>query len=315
MSCEPFLRWAGGKRWLAEKCAPLLTDRLEPNGRYIEPFLGSGALYFAVGPTHALLGDSNLDLIETFDVVRNDTNRLSQKLLSLGVSEAEYYRVRAWSPRTTLNRAARFIYLNRTGYGGLHRTNRKGEFNVPYGGGERNAHRIVQTGILRAAADCLRSSELEVYAGDFEVPISNAGEGDIIYCDPTYRALTRTVYDRYGPLIYSWQDQVRLAALIRAAHARGALVLVSSQASAGLSELFPDAGLIELRRTKGLGTTANQVRLTEYIFVLDPAREWSRWAHLGHVILRDRNRRIRTQCKESSPLGRSKNGGVATLGD
>jgi len=285
MGYKPFLRWAGGKRWLAECCAPLIADRMRQGRRYIEPFLGSGAMYFALAPQRALLGDISPDLIETFSIVRDNTDRLSQRLLKLPVSSCGYARVRSWRPRTPLNRAVRFIYLNRTAYGGLYRTNLNGEFNVPYGGGERNARKMVRSGILKEAALCLRSTDLELYAGDFQFPLSRVGRGDLVYCDPTYRALTRTVYDRYGPRIYSWNDQVRLARALHKAYERGALVLVSSQAWSGLCDLFPEAGLIELRRSKGIGPLTNSTMLTEYLFVLDPEEDWSRWEKLGAVVL------------------------------
>ena len=239
MRYVPFLRWAGGKRWLAGRCAPLLADRLEKGRRYIEPFLGSGAMYFALAPERALLGDNNQDLIETFGVARDNPEGLAKRLVTLPVTPEEYARVRASRPRSPLARATRFIYLNRTCYGGLHRTNQAGSFNVPYGGGERNARKLVESGILHQAAICLQSTKLELYAGDFIRLITRAHEGDVVYCDPTYRAVTRNAYDRYGPQIYSWDDQIRLATSLRGAAERGALVLVSSLAWSGLSDLFP----------------------------------------------------------------------------
>jgi DNA adenine methylase len=290
MGCQPFLRWAGGKRWLAKHCAPLLAERLRPDKRYIEPFLGSGAMYFALAPQRALLGDINTELIETFSVVRDDTDRLAQKLLDLAVTAREYARVRSCCPRTPLNRATRFIYLNRTAYGGLHRTNLDGEFNVPYGGGERNARKMVRAGILHQAAACLKSTDLELYIGDFQIPIAEAEEGDLIYCDPTYRAVTRTVYDRYGPCIFSWDDQLRLTKALQDAYECGALVLLSSQAWLGLCELLPVAGLIELHRSKGLGPTARDEMQRECLFVLDPEADWSRWKKLGSLTLLGRCR-------------------------
>jgi DNA adenine methylase len=278
---QSFLRWAGGKRWLAKICAPPLAERLTPENRYIEPLVGSGAMYFAVAPNQAYLGDVNEELIEAYRVVRDEAENLERELLRLDVCAEEYERVRRWRPRTPLNRATRFIYLNRTAYGGLYRTNLNGQFNVPYGGGERNARRMVEAGILSLASECLRSTDLELHVGDFERPISTAEAGDVIYCDPTYREVTRTVYDRYGPHIYSWEDQERLARVLREANARGALVLVSGLAWIGLRDLFPEAGLIELKRRKGIGPGGSDV--TEYLFILDPEREWLRWEKIGTV--------------------------------
>lgn len=285
MGCQPFLRWAGGKRWLAKLCAPLLTERIEPTRRYIEPFLGSGAMYFALAPQRAVLGDINTELIETFRVVRDDVDHLAQKLLGLPINVHEYARVRSWRPRTSLNRATRFIYLNRTAYGGLYRTNLDGEFNVPYGGGERNARKMVQAGILHQAATCLGATDLELYDSDFCFLTSPVEAGDVIYCDPSYRAVTRTVYDRYGPRIFSWDDQVRLAKALYNAYEGGALVLVNSQACLELCELFPRAGMIKLRRGKGIGPATNCEARAEYLFILDPEEDWPRWNNLGPVTL------------------------------
>jgi DNA adenine methylase len=134
-------------------------------------------------------------------------------LQTLPISAEDYYRIRdSERPRSKVKRAARFIYLNRTCYGGIHRTNHDGVFNVPYGGGERNAKKIIEDGTLETAARTLRETrELELVARDFEFSISQAREGDVVYADPCYRGSARIGYDRYAPKAYSFDDQKRLA--------------------------------------------------------------------------------------------------------
>src|SRR5262249_24543872 len=136
--CVPFLRWAGGKRWLG--CIlddPIRKLLAQSKGRYIEPFLGAGAMFFALGPSRSIISDINDELINCFIQVRDAPDYLLSKLSRIPVTAAAYYSVRDSSPKSDRGRAIRFIYLNRTCYGGLHRTNLRGEFNVPYGGGSR----------------------------------------------------------------------------------------------------------------------------------------------------------------------------------
>ena len=121
----PFLRWAGGKRWLAPDLAPLITEILKrTNGTYFEPFLGSGAVFFAVAPRRAELSDINEDLINAYHWVRRNPALIVEIVSSWEVSAETYYQVRSQHNATGVVAAARFVYLNRTCYGGIHRTNR-----------------------------------------------------------------------------------------------------------------------------------------------------------------------------------------------
>ena len=146
---HPFLRWAGGKRWLANRLAlPIRTLLDQSRGRYIEPFLGGGAMFFAVAPKRSTLSDINDELINAFKQVREHPKYIANRLRNLPVDANTYYRIRDSSPRSDRGRAVRFIYLNRTCYGGLHRTNLKGKFNVPYGGGSRTPITLWRDGVL-----------------------------------------------------------------------------------------------------------------------------------------------------------------------
>ena len=129
----PFLKWAGGKRWLARDHSDLFSTI--SGSRYIEPFLGSGAVFFALRPKQAILNDANVALIETYTAVQRDWEGVSDKLRQHHrLHSADYfYRVRSAPPTSLTGRAARFIYLNRTCFNGLYRVNRQGVFNVPVG--------------------------------------------------------------------------------------------------------------------------------------------------------------------------------------
>jgi DNA adenine methylase len=128
----PFLKWAGGKRWFVQKHADLLPRKFN---RYIEPFLGGGSIFFYLRPHRALLGDTNPDLIATYQGIRNDWKSLVEQLEihQCNHSDNYYYQVRNVAPDDPVQRASRLIYLNRTCFNGIHRVNRNGIFNVPKG--------------------------------------------------------------------------------------------------------------------------------------------------------------------------------------
>src|SRR5213593_1462933 len=125
---QPFLKWAGGKRWLV----PRVLKSLPPFRTYYEPFLGGGSVFFALEPARAVLADSNWDLINCYRRVRSNCEDLIRVLRRLKADDKTYYRVRErfWEERDPVKRAAEFIYLNKRCWNGLYRVNRQGFFNV-----------------------------------------------------------------------------------------------------------------------------------------------------------------------------------------
>jgi hypothetical protein len=132
MEIEPFLKWPGGKRWLVTRHAALFPSDYE---RYVEPFLGSGAVFFHLAPRRALLADANPELINTYRCVRTAAATIERRLASLHERHGTklYYEIRSSQPTKLIDRAVRFLYLNRTCFNGLYRVNRAGRFNVPMG--------------------------------------------------------------------------------------------------------------------------------------------------------------------------------------
>jgi DNA adenine methylase len=234
---RPFLKWAGGKSQLL----PALLERV-PTGidTYFEPFIGGGALFFALladperRPRRAVLNDLNLDLVTTYEAVRDAPEALIEALAPLAARyldadaearEAAYYELRAERPVDRLAVAARLLFLNKTCFNGLYRVNRRGEFNVPHGR-YRNPH-ILDAEAIRAASAALQT--VEVRHGDFEAACADARRGDFVYFDPPFHPLSPTSsFTSYTEHDFGRDEQIRLKRCIDGLTTRGVRVLVSN---------------------------------------------------------------------------------------
>ena len=191
---RPFLKWVGGKGQLL----PELVKRVEMAGdfgRYHEPFLGGGALFFELFRTgklrkKAYLSDNNPRLIEAYIGVRDHVDEVIELLRrhKRRHGEEHFYRVRASTPKRLPERAARLIYLNKTCYNGLYRENRRGEFNVPFGRYKNPT--ICDEENLFAVAAALKLSKIEYC--HFQSIVERAKPGDLVYFDPPYHPLSKT---------------------------------------------------------------------------------------------------------------------------
>src|SRR2546427_5998753 len=263
---KPFLKWPGGKRWVAAQIAGIVGPRL--TGRYLEPFLGGAAVYFSLRPARCLLSDITYDLINTYRVVRDPADKLMSRLSELVVSESSFYRLRGCLPSDPVERAARFLYLNRTAFAGMYRLNRKGEFNVPFGGGERKPDVLWRTSLLKDASVALRGADL--CACDFEFVINAARAGDVVYCDPTYTVThDNNGFKRYNEKNFSWEDQERLAKAAVRATRRGASVLVSNAHHFEIFRLYRGAQFLSLARPSTLSADPDKRReVSEYLIIV-----------------------------------------------
>jgi DNA adenine methylase len=236
---EPFLKWAGGKRWLVANHSNLFPSSFKT---YFEPFLGSGAVFFHLLPEKAVLADKNAELIGVYEAIRNDWKGLLQhlKIHQKYHSKRYYYYVRGLSPRSIVSKAARFIYLNRTCFNGLYRVNMSGDFNVPKG---TKSSVLLPGDDFQAVAHALRKCKL--IAGDFAEIIEKAGRGDFVYVDPPYTVRhNNNNFIKYNETLFSWDDQVRLAQALFAARSRGAKILVSNVDHNSIRSLYSGFGII-----------------------------------------------------------------------
>jgi DNA adenine methylase len=235
---RPFLKWAGGKTQLLEQFQPLLPAPASYR-RYLEPFVGSGALFFHLRPAVAVLSDVNREIIECYRAVKTCPEDVIVELEKHRFDEEHYYAVRANNrPRKLAVAAARTIYLNKTGFNGLYRVNSKGLFNVPIGRYENPGFRSPRLfATLRACSGALASAQL--VAGDFQRTLEGAGEGDFVYLDPPYVPLSETsdftayARDGFGPA-----EQERLAEVCRALWRRGARIMLSNSDTETVRALY-----------------------------------------------------------------------------
>jgi DNA adenine methylase len=270
----PLLKWVGGKRQLLPELRRFYPSTF---GRYIEPFFGSGAVFFDLHGSGRLrhcdvvLVDSNPDLIGCYASVRDEPLAVASALDELAVGHARvgrrhYYEVRderfnpAREDRRRADRtieytpelAAMLIYLNRTGFNGLFRVNRQGGFNVPAG---RYAHpRIVDRDKIQRVSDALRNPRVRLVCGSFEDVDAQAVAGDFLYIDPPYAPVSRTAsFTAYTSSSFDGRDHERLQRLVIRLAARGCHVLLSNSTAGAIVALYDGnadaraAGLTALR--------------------------------------------------------------------
>jgi DNA adenine methylase len=260
----PFLKWPGGKRWLVRSRRDLFPEKFE---RYIEPFLGGGSVFFALNPGRAILSDINAELIGCYKVVAQHWRKILQKLSVLQHLHCadHYYQVRSERPGSSIDRAVRFIYLNRTCFNGLYRENRQGEFNVPIG---TKSSVILPTDDFESVSKRLKS--VDIMTGDFAKTLSAATDGDFVFIDPPYTvAHNQNGFVKYNDLIFSWEDQIRLRDVVVEAKARGVKMLVLNADHASIRNLYNKVGhTYTLSRNSKLAADPNARQLTTEVAVL-----------------------------------------------
>lgn len=231
------IRYPGGKQRILNFLIPLLYPNALIKRRYIEPFLGSGALFFALNPKRSVLADINPDLIDLYRGIRRYPEAVWELYESFPKTKKGYYKVRAIRvDRTDLAfRAARILYLNRTCFKGMWRHNSNGEFNVGYGGQDRRW--VIDLTMLKEVSGRLKRAVLR--CSDFEEVIDESIKGDFIFADPPYKPGERELFNghyMYGKFNYS--DYIRLAEALKRASKRGVKWAVTISSHPDILNLF-----------------------------------------------------------------------------
>lgn len=243
---SPVVKWSGGKRQILARLMALQPPRWK---RYLEPFAGGAALFFALGAPGSYLSDTNGELINMYEVLREHPEPLIAHLSRHKNEEDYYYQARALDPTSLspLERASRFLYLLRVCYNGLWRENSSGKMNTPFGC-YRNPD-IVQEALLRGAHGVLQSAT--IVKADFKAVLTVAQPGDWVYCDPPYAPVSKTAnFTSYTRLGFGWSDQEMLAEAIRSLARQGVHVMASNADVPEIHELYKglDIRVVPVRR-------------------------------------------------------------------
>jgi DNA adenine methylase len=270
---RPFIKWAGGKSRLA---AELLGRMPERFGAYHEPFVGSGALFFRLvrrGWTgRAYLSDLNAELIDAYVAIRDRVDDVVELLSRLEYDAGLYYTLRAADPRQLPlpERAARMIYLNKSGYNGLYRVNRRGQFNVPFG--RYKAPNYCDRSNLAAVSRALQ--DVDLACAPFECVLERARAGDWVYFDPPYAPLSRTAnFTGYQANGFTAEDQRRLRDVGAELALRGVSVMVSNSDTELVRSLYapPTFALDRVLAQRAINSNgARRGKITELIVTSYP---------------------------------------------
>lgn len=228
LPCKPFLKWPGGKRQLLRELLQRLPKKY---GRFFEPFVGGGALFFAVKPEYGYISDINPELINVYEVVQNNVEELIESLKKHKNNERYFYQLRS-ADRTeeykywnNVDKASRTIYLNKTCFNGLYRMNSDGYFNVPYGFYKNPS--IVDERNLIACSALLKKTEIAL--APFEAVEKKAHKGDFVYFDPPYVPLNKTSsFTKYYKDDFDLDAQFALRELCDRLTSKGVLFMLSN---------------------------------------------------------------------------------------
>ncbi len=269
---RPFLRWAGGKTWIIPFVSRTIAN-IEFNN-YHEPFLGGGAIYFAISSGHkAYLSDINKKLIKTYNAVRKDYNKVFFYLEKMKNTKDEYYRIRSENYTNEYERAAQFIYLNHNSYNGLYRVNRNGRYNVPYG-----FHKTFNFSISRLSSVCnyFKKTKVVFKVQDFAHALAKVKKGDFVFLDPPYTVSNGkdNGFIEYNDKVFSLDDQKRLAEEVVKLNEIGAYFILTNANHETIYEIFKNTGrLLNLNRSSLIGgINAKRGNIGEYVFTNIPEK-------------------------------------------
>lgn len=257
---RPFLKWAGGKGKLLKDLGPMVPSF---KGRYFEPFVGGGALFFHLAPRQALISDINPELINAYQVVQGDVESLISSLQA-HLNEADYfYRIRGLGQEAEffdpdpIQRASRFIYLNKTCFNGLHRENQKGQFNAPFGNYKNPA--ICDASNLRAVSEQLQGIQIkEMPFQDLLTTGTAPVRGDFVYFDPPYVPVNQdsfTSYTRHG---FDIEDQEKLLNLCESLDQMGVKFMLSNSSAPILQEMYANFNIQTVYAARSINSKGSE---------------------------------------------------------
>lgn len=269
VSSRPLLKWAGGKTQLLGEILPKIPKKY---GRFIEPFFGGGAVFFAVRPENGIIADSNPELVNLYRSVAADVNGVIAQLRSYENTEEVFYAVRSLDriKLSNIEAAARTIFLNRTCFNGLYRVNKSGQFNVPFG--RYKNPKIIDEDALKAASALLNKTA--IICGDYKTVLQeNAQMGDFIFLDPPYLPVSEYAdFKRYTKEQFYEEDHVELAAEVKRLHELGCHVVLTNSNHPLVYEQYRKFA-VEVVQTKRYISCNGKGRTGEDVIVTVPPKQ------------------------------------------
>ena len=238
---KPFIKWVGGKRQLLKQFKLMSLyppkDFNPKKAKYFEPFVGGGAVFFDLLPLKAVLSDLNSELVITYNVIKDDVEKLIKSLKKHKYDKEYFLKVRAKDTKKLSNveRASRFIYLNKTCFNGMYRVNKSGKFNVPFGS-QKNPLICDEENLLKVS-DALKN--VKIIEQDYKQVLKDAKKGDFVYFDPPYYPLNRTSsFTGYTADGFLEKEQEELRDTYLELHKKGCFVMLSNSNTEFIKKLY-----------------------------------------------------------------------------
>lgn len=266
---KPILKWAGGKTQMLGDLLPKVPSSY---GKYIEPFFGGGAMFFALQPEQAVIADSNPELINLYRQVSDNVDDVICQLKKYENTQEMFYAVRGqdWTMLPEAEAAARTIFLNKTCFNGLYRVNKNGQFNVPFG--KYKNPKICDEDGLKAASAALKKAE--IVCGDYLFVLDHyAQPGDLVFLDPPYLPISEySDFKRYTKEQFYEEDHVELAKMVKTLHERGCYVILTNSNHPLVHELYAPF-TIDVIQTKRHISCNGSTRKGEDVIVTIPPKQ------------------------------------------
>lgn len=262
----PIIKWAGGKRQLMFE---LLKNMPKTYNRYFEPFIGGGALFFELQPENAYISDVNEELTNLYSIIKNNPNELIEDLKKHEVSKEYFLQIRSvdrdnkYKKLNDIQRASRFIYLNRTCFNGLYRVNSQGQFNVPFG--HYKNPRIIDEHNLLNCSKLLQKTEIK--NTDFSEILNHVKKGDFVYFDPPYVPLNETSsFTSYTKDGFDIDMQFKLRDVCDELDSMGVKFLLSNSDTPLVNELYENYNIKKVFASRAINANANgRGKITEVL--------------------------------------------------
>ncbi|ULG74444.1 DNA adenine methylase [Macrococcus brunensis] len=267
---KPFVKWVGGKRQLVPEIKKHI--KLKSNTMYYEPFLGGGAVFLELQPSNAIVNDYNAELINAYNVIKNDVEALIEDLGKHKNDEIYFYNLREqdrykdYHKVSNVERASRLIYLNKTCFNGMYRVNSQGYFNVPFG--KYKSPNIVNEFVLRELNAYFNEADIKFMSGDYEKSLIGISKNSFVYFDPPYAPISTTSnFTGYTESGFDHKEQERLRNVCNDLNDQGVKFLLSNANVPSIQELYQDYNIEIVNAKRNINSIGTKRGLVEEVLI------------------------------------------------